>query len=589
MANIEDLLRKRKELIDEIDKQIKENYTRPVTLLFTDIVGSTRYFETMGDIRGRQMIQIHNDLLFPIIKIHMGIIIKTIGDSIMASFEDPLQSVICAIEMQKKLAQHNENQQENQKIKVRMGLHFGEAVVDGQDLFGDMVNTSARVEARADADEIIISSSLKAKLADADLPLVFLGSDFVKGKDQKIDFFLVNWNNRKNEDIVSSWQSRSKTSSTGPKAAIIKQKVKLKTNIDLKQKAKQIQPLAKRGNPYLNRVMIPHPDMFFGRKSIIKRIMQRISSQSPQSVSIIGERRIGKSSLLNYLNFATTRLSLLDVPEEYIFLFIDFQQLRSMDTKELIAVLYKELEKQLTGNIEISLKADFDGMLFLCEEINSSGFKFIMLFDEFESVTKNQKIKADFYSFFRSLANNYKVAFITTSARNLKDMCVSHEISDSPFFNIFSAQHPGLFKEAEARLLIDKPSAEWGIPLQPLAGPILAMGGLYPFFLQMACSSWYEYLEMEELKARDFVDKQPPRDVIQAFKEEAEPHFEYIWETLPREEQAVFKGLLSGKNPETDSVSVDTLEKKGYLTRTADDTLKPFSQQFAAFLKRRIS
>ena len=65
MPDIEDLFRKRKELLSQLDEEIRKTYTREVTLLFTDIVGSTRYFERMGDIEGRQMVQTHNDLLIP--------------------------------------------------------------------------------------------------------------------------------------------------------------------------------------------------------------------------------------------------------------------------------------------------------------------------------------------------------------------------------------------------------------------------------------------------------------------------------------------------------------------------------------------
>ncbi len=589
MENIEDLLRKRKELVDEIDKQIKENYTKPVTLLFTDIADSTRYFETMGDIRGRQMIQTHNDLLFPVIEKYKGRIIKTIGDSIMASFDDPEKSVRCAVEMQKKLSDYNKKQDGTHKIKVRMGLHFGEAVVDGVDLFGDMVNTSARVEARANADEIIISSSLKDRIDEKAFSIVFLGSDYVKGKDRKIDFYIVNWNARNSDEIMASWSTRNTAGSPGGTGSSGREGIEIKGNADLRKLAGNIKPLTLSGNPYLNRVMIPHPDMFFGRESIIKKIIQRISSESPQSVSIIGERRIGKSSLLNYLNFPSTRLALMENPEEYIFLFIDFQQMRSLGTNDLIAVIFKELEKQLKGNIKISIKPDFDGMLSLCEKINSAGYKFIMFFDEFESVTKNEKIKADFYSFFRSLANNYRIAFVTASARNLKDMCMSHEIADSPFFNIFSAQHPGLFREKEARLLIKEPSEKRGIPLEPLSPKILEMGGLYPFFLQMACSSWLDYLEMEKLKALDLKDKSVPRDVQISFREETEPHFEYIWETLPRDEQQKIRQILSGKAGKTESPAAESLEEKGYLCRRNDDSLCLFSLPFENFIRKTLS
>jgi hypothetical protein len=550
-------------------------------------VGSTKYFERMGDINGRLMIQEHNDLLFPIVKEFGGKIIKTIGDSIMATFEHPVESINCAIKMQTELKSHNKDKHENQKIRVRMGLHYGEAVVDEKDLFGDMVNTAARVEARAGGDEILISASLKEKLEDHNLPLVYLGSDFVKGKAAKIDFYAVNWDNIPEQVLKETWNERIKAAKDQVPGEI-RQRVIIRKNIDLTEKQKEIKPLTQKGNPYLNRVMIPHPDMFFGRKPVVKRIMSRISAESPQSVSLVGERRIGKSSLLNFLNFPQTRLTYMDEPEQYLFLFIDFQQLRATEETEIIRMIFTELKKQLGNEIELVCNENFDGLRFLCDQITEKEYKFILFFDEFESVTKNEHIGPEFYSFFRSLANNFDVAFVTASGRNLKDMCVSHQISDSPFFNIFAVHHLGLFKETEALQLIEKPSEQWGIPLAPVAGTILEQGGLYPFFLQMACSSWFEYLDCEEANAEDFVGKKIPKEVLDMFREEAKPHFEYVFETFLDEEREVFRLIAEGKNPEHSSQSVEMLERKGYIIRNEDDSFGCFSAEFEIFIKKQF-
>ena len=87
--SIEQILRERKEL----EKELQSEYTRDVTLMFTDIKGSTSFFERRGDIEGRSMIQEHNDILFPIIKDHKGTVVKTIGDAVMASFPGPEDGV----------------------------------------------------------------------------------------------------------------------------------------------------------------------------------------------------------------------------------------------------------------------------------------------------------------------------------------------------------------------------------------------------------------------------------------------------------------------------------------------------------------
>src|SRR5689334_22596261 len=75
----------------------------PVTVLFTDIKGSTQYFEKYGDIAGMAMVERHNAALFPVIEKRGGRVVKTIGDSIMASFSDPVGAILASVEMQRVL------------------------------------------------------------------------------------------------------------------------------------------------------------------------------------------------------------------------------------------------------------------------------------------------------------------------------------------------------------------------------------------------------------------------------------------------------------------------------------------------------
>jgi class 3 adenylate cyclase len=596
MDTIDDLLRRRKELLEEIDAEIKKQYTKAVTLLFTDIVGSTTYFEEMGDIAGREMIQTHNDLLFPIVAAHGGRVIKTIGDSIMASFSDPGRAVAGAVGMQRALAEHNRGQPQQRRIRVRMGLHTGEAVVDNADLFGDMVNTSARVESKADGEEIIISSFLRDQLPATALPCVLLGSEAIKGKKERLDLYLVNWNGRNEEEIALSWQRRASAPVSGPSEArpdVTPAKgaarVVIKGNVDLKVLAAGVPPLANRGNPYLNRVMLPHKAMFFGRQTLIKRIMGRIGAARPQSVSIVGERRIGKSSLLHYLNLPSTRLELLDRPGSFIYVFIDFQQLRATGPDDIIGVIFKELERTLGDKIEIASPANYEGMRLLAEAAREAGYKLILLCDEFESVTKNDKIKPDFYSYFRSLANNYPLAFVAASGRHLKDMCVTHEISDSPFFNIFSVQHVGLFRPEEAQELVSVPSAAAGTPLAPLVEDIIREAGLYPFFLQMLCASWFDWLQAEGKDAAEYAGKPAPREMLSIFREEAEPHFEYVFEMWDDKEKAVMQCAANDQPFDAESPAAERLLQCGYLVERDSAGPGPFGEQFGRFLRKRFA
>jgi eukaryotic-like serine/threonine-protein kinase len=300
----------------------------------------------------------------------------------------------------------------------------------------------------------------------------------------------------------------------------------------------------------------------------------------------VGERRIGKSSLLNFLYGPTTRVKHLEKPEQYVFVFIDFQQFRLKSPEELIGVIYSETARQTEGKIEIGLPANYDGLGQACETITGQGYKLIFLFDEFEAVTKNERIGPEFYSTFRSLANSYPISFITASGKNLKEMCASHEISDSPFFNIFTVQYLGALREQDAKDLIAKPSTAASIPLAPLAPAILDMGGLYPFFLQIACSAWFEYLEAEGKDAESVAGKTVPKAVMDMFRQEVEPHFEYILENLPEGERAVMKKLVEGGAASCGDPHADALERKGYLRQTEGEKLVVFSKEFGAFIKR---
>jgi class 3 adenylate cyclase len=600
MAGIEELLRRRAEMLESIDREILAGYTRPVTLLFTDIVGSTRYYERMGDIAGRQMVQTHNDLLFPLIEAAGGKVIKTIGDSIMASFEDPVRAVRSAMDMQKALQAHNTSPSAAHKFHVRMGLHHGRAVVDERDLFGDMVNTAARVEAQAEGDEILVSGQLEEKLGGSGIPLVLLGEELVNGKEEKVRFWLVNWEQKPEEDVRSQWERRRRQqpasdapSAPAPRAGAVAASTAAAASIlvsrrpDPQAELAAQKPLPTRGNPYLNRVMLPHPDMFYGRKALVKRLMSRISGQSPQSISLVGERRMGKSSLLNFLRSPQTRLGLLEQPDSCLFILIDFQQTRGLDQGQFFSIVFAEARRQLGGILELNSPADDDGMRMLCEAVKGAGLKLVFLFDEFECVTRNDKLKPEFYSFLRSLANTWPVGFITASGRELKQMCASHEISDSPFFNIFSVQHLGLFTLDEARALVTEPSAARGIPLAPVAQTILEQAGLHPFFLQIACSAWFEHLEAEGAPADELADKAVPREVAEAFRDEARPHFEFILENLGDDEKAALRACIQNGVVAEETPGAAALEKKGWLARQPSG-LTPFGGEFRRFLEKNL-
>jgi tetratricopeptide (TPR) repeat protein len=99
-----------------------------MAVLFTDIVGSTAYFEQRGDVEGLALVHRHNDLLFPLVPAHGGRVVKTIGDAIMAVFDDTGRAVAAAVAMQRALA--GDASAGHEAIHIRIGLHTGTVLKD---------------------------------------------------------------------------------------------------------------------------------------------------------------------------------------------------------------------------------------------------------------------------------------------------------------------------------------------------------------------------------------------------------------------------------------------------------------------------
>lgn len=173
-----------------------EKFRRAVTVLFTDIKGSTAYFERFGDIAGLAMVHECNDLLRLAIEHHSGRVIKTIGDAVMAAFDDCNESVRAAIAMQRQLREKNAGRKKEDELQVRIGLHYGTGILKSDDVFGDVVNVASRVESMAEAGQIIISDSLRERISPSEFSVVPLGRFRLKGKSEDRDLFQVQWDEK---------------------------------------------------------------------------------------------------------------------------------------------------------------------------------------------------------------------------------------------------------------------------------------------------------------------------------------------------------------------------------------------------------
>jgi class 3 adenylate cyclase len=177
------------EYLKDLDK-----LRRPVVVVFTDIQGSTAYFEEHGDAAGLLMVHNCNRTVREAVEKRGGQIIKSIGDGMLATFTDAAAAVNASINMQTILSEVNDLRPDAQRVGVRIGIHYGIGIVKANDVFGDVVNMASRVESAATAGQIVISDALRKQLDESQFNIRELGRFKLKGKTSEHSLFEVVWN-----------------------------------------------------------------------------------------------------------------------------------------------------------------------------------------------------------------------------------------------------------------------------------------------------------------------------------------------------------------------------------------------------------
>lgn len=137
-----------------------------VALLFSDLKGSTELYEGLGDSAAYAMVREHFALLSETIREHHGVLVKTMGDAVMAAFYEPADAARAALAIAARMTAYNATHAA-EPISLKLSLHAGRciAVTTGGalDYFGGAVNLTARLEAQCEGNDIVISSALAAE------------------------------------------------------------------------------------------------------------------------------------------------------------------------------------------------------------------------------------------------------------------------------------------------------------------------------------------------------------------------------------------------------------------------------------------
>ncbi len=163
-----------------------------VTLLFTDLTGSSALLERLGDEASEDLRRRHFAILRKAVAETGGQEVKNLGDGLMVVFDSAVAASMCGISMQRAIQRHNAGS--GAKLGVRVGIHVGEPIRDEDDYFGAAVVVAKRLCDAASVGQILISSLVRGLVSSkAGFVFVPVGDIPLKGMDEPVSAFSVEW------------------------------------------------------------------------------------------------------------------------------------------------------------------------------------------------------------------------------------------------------------------------------------------------------------------------------------------------------------------------------------------------------------
>jgi len=313
---------------------------------------------------------------------------------------------------------------------------------------------------------------------------------------------------------------------------------------------------------------------FHGRKTIITKIYSRIGARRPQSVSIVGDYKAGKTSLLRFLADTSTQQQYLDDAENYFCLFIPVDD-KGDSFENFVSYLCRAVSQVINADFQYSsIIESYNWLKNVVETKTAENKKFIFFMDDFNLITQNEAFPLEFFSFLRSLANNFNMAYVTSSYLDLQQLCVSKDVEESPFFNIFTNISLRPFDPDET----DNFLLNFTLNGKEIASAekemILDYTGHFPYLLQLAGSIFSEKNnsdQQENLFKEDFYKK-------------AKEYFSKIWKQFDNDFRKILvQAILSRKIDKDQNYLLQELIQKNYIYLKNN---KPhiFSPAFSRFI-----
>ena len=177
-----------------LQQELTRRFERPMVVAFSDIVGSTPYCARFGDAAGRQMQQLHVDLLNECLPVQQGRVLDTAGDGAFLAFPTADAATRALMDFQELISRENVKRARDHQLQVRIGVHLGPVLTDGVIVSGDSVNLCARVAASANIGEIRLTREVFQDLALTHrLNCRAVGPVDLKGVSRQVELLALDW------------------------------------------------------------------------------------------------------------------------------------------------------------------------------------------------------------------------------------------------------------------------------------------------------------------------------------------------------------------------------------------------------------
>ncbi|MEK7676491.1 MAG: AAA family ATPase [Verrucomicrobiota bacterium] len=406
--------------------------TKLKVIMFTDREGSSTDATNLGDATRARVNRWQDQFTREIASETRAMVVKFLGDGHLLTFDDAVDSIRAGLRLQRRVQEYNAACPVDEQFRMRIGIHVGSVEVDDAgDVRGHAADMAKRVESagKGQRDPVLFTNRVR---------------DLLPPK------------------AVRHKKFKTITLSGDDKPTVLYQALDCAGE----------EPGAFR-NPFIVGGPIVNPSDFWGREREIKFAFTRLRGM--QSVSVVGERRIGKTSLLHYL--AHTVQERLGLAYRPAFLDLLHPSLRS------VSGVVAEIQRQLGLNDHA---ATLGGFCDRMAQLHADNVRPLILIDEMEVFIRlPAEFSRDFFEALRAVASIGQVALVTASRMSLQTMHAQGSLV-SPLHNIMGKRELGLFTEAEAGEFVTAPRPGLKFTRQQV-GEILARGQRQPLRLQILC------------------------------------------------------------------------------------------------------